>query len=108
MFVKAALETTVSAPLAETFAVTKQITDILKECQAIKPGMTRAELSKVFSTEGGFSTARHRTYVYRGCPYIKVDVDFTLSDSKQGPLDERPSDIINKISKPFLEWTIMD
>jgi hypothetical protein len=105
---KTALETTGSAPLAETFALTKQITDILKECQTIKPGMTRAELSKVFTTEGGFSTARHRTYVYRGCPYIKVDVDFTLSDSKQGPLDERPTDIINKISKPYLEWSIND
>ncbi|MGB8367969.1 MAG: hypothetical protein ACLPYZ_16075 [Limisphaerales bacterium] len=88
--------------------LTKQIADVLKECQTIKPGMTRAEFSKVLTTEGGFSTARHRTYVYRGCPYIKDDVDFTLSDAKQGPLDERPTDIINKISKPYLEWSISD
>ena len=63
--------------------LTKRISEILTECQEIKSGMTRAELLKVFTTEGGLSTATHRTFVYRGCPYIKVDVDFTLSDSKQ-------------------------
>lgn len=88
--------------------LTKQISDTLKECQKIKPGMTRAELSKVFTTEGGISTAKHRTFIYRGCPYIKVDVDFTLSDSKQGVLEERPTDTISKIFKPYLEWSIMD
>ena len=82
----------------------KQMANVLKECQTIKPGMTRAELSKVFTTEGGLSTAEHQTYVYRGCPYIKVDVDFTVSDPKQ----ERPTDTIAKISKPYLEWSIGD
>ena len=86
--------------------LTKQISNILTECQNIKSGMTRAELSKVFTTEGGLSTASHRTYVYRGCPYIKVDVDFTLLDPKQD--DEKPTDTISKISKPYLEWSILD
>ena len=80
--------------------LTKQISNILAECQKIKPGIARAELLKVFTTEGGISTAAHRTFVYRGCPYIKVDVDFTLSDSKQNAVDEQPADTINKISKP--------
>lgn len=88
--------------------LTKQITDVLKECQTIKPGMTRTELSRVFTTEGGLSTAKHRTYVYRGCPYIKVDVDFTLSDPKQGTLEARPTDTIAKISKPYLQWSVTD
>ena len=39
-------------------------------------GMTRADLLKVFTTEGGLSTGLNRTYVYRECQYIKVDVDF--------------------------------
>jgi hypothetical protein len=84
--------------------LTKQISAILTECQKIKSGMTRAELLTVFTTEGGLSTANHRTFVYRRCPYIKVDVDFTLSNPKQ----ERPSDIISKISKPYLDWSIID
>ena len=88
--------------------LTKQIPDILSECQKIKPGMTRADLLKVFTTEGGISTATHRTFVYRGCPYIKVDVEFTLSEQGQTVLEDRPTDTISKISKPYLEWSIND
>ncbi len=88
--------------------LTKQISEILTECQKIKPGMTRAELLKVFTTEGGLSTATQRTFVYRGYPYIKVDVDFTLSDPKQKAIEERPTDTISKISKPYLEWSTID
>ena len=88
--------------------LTKQITVVLKECQTIKPGMTRSQFLKVFTTEGGLWTAEHRTFVYRSCAYIKVDVDFRLSDPKQNVLEERPTDIIVKISKPYLEWSIID
>ena len=88
--------------------LTKQISDILLECQTIKPGMTRADLAKVFTTEGGLSTPTWNHFVHRRCPYIKVDVEFTLSDPKQLGLEERPTDIISKISKPYLEWSIID
>jgi hypothetical protein len=79
------------------------IKNVLNECQTIKPGMTRAELSEVFETESGLSTPKHRTYVYRDCPYVKVDVDFTPSSEKQGTLEEKASDIIASISKPYLD-----
>jgi hypothetical protein len=92
----------------EVSDLTKQISTILTECRKIRPGMTRAELLKVFTTEGGLSTARWRTFVYRGCPYIKVDVDFTPSDPKQKMVEERPTDTISKISKPYLDWSISD
>ena len=82
------------------------IENVLKESQTAKPGMTRAELSKVFSTEGGLSAVTHRTYVYRDCPYIKVDVDFTPSDPKQEA--EKPTDVVTRISKPYLDWSIAD
>jgi hypothetical protein len=88
--------------------LTKQISAVLTECRKIMPGMTRANVLKVFTTEGGLSTARHRTYVYRACPYIKVDVDFTPSDPKQNGTEEQPTDIITTISKPYLEWSIID
>ena len=39
----------------------KPISDILTECKKITAGATRAELLKVFTTEGGLSTATHRT-----------------------------------------------
>jgi hypothetical protein len=82
------------------------VAKVLKDCQTIKPGMTRAELSNVFSTEGGFSTLMHRTYVYHDCPYIKVDIDFTPSDPKQDV--EQPTDTVTKISKPYLGWSVGD
>ncbi len=85
-----------------------QISAVLTECQKIKPGMTRAELLTVFTTEGGISTAKHRTFVYRRCPYIKVDVDFTPSDPKQNVLEERPTDTIRNISNPYLDWGVID
>ena len=82
------------------------IANVLKQCESIRPGMTRAELSKVFSTAGGLSTVTHRTYVYRDCPYVKVDVDFAPSAPRQDA--EKPTDIAAKISKPFLDWSVAD
>lgn len=84
--------------------LTQQISDILKECESVKPGMTRAELLKVFTTEGGMSTQIWRTFVHSRCPYIKVDVEFAPTKSGQ----EQTTDIITKISKPYLAWTIID
>jgi hypothetical protein len=87
---------------------TEQISRALRECEKIKPGMTRAELEKVFTTQGGIWTATHRAYVYRGCRYIKVDVEFKLSVPEQDRLEARPTDTISKISKPYLEWGVID
>jgi hypothetical protein len=63
--------------------LTKYISDILTECKKITPGMTRADLLKVFTTEGGISTATHRTFVHRRCSIIKVDVEFALSQPRK-------------------------
>jgi len=84
-------------------------TDWIDECmrriQSIQPGATRAELLKVFTTEGGISNRLWRRYVYKECPYIKVDVEFRALDDDR---HEKTDDVITKISKPFLEWSIMD
>jgi hypothetical protein len=88
--------------------LTNQISATLTECQKIKPGMTRSQLMEVFDTEGGISTAKDRTFVYRRCQYVKIDVHFILSEPAQNVLDERPTDTIGKVSKPYLQWSIMD
>ena len=77
--------------------LTKKMEKVIREVEQIKVGMTRAELLKVFTTEGGISNAKHRTYAHRSCPYIKVDVDFALSEPKQNVIEERPMDTIIKI-----------
>jgi hypothetical protein len=68
----------------------------------IKPGMTRAELLKVFTTEAGLSTRTHRTYVYRECPYIKVDVEFASLQNPGDEFAESAEDTIVKLSHPYL------
>lgn len=80
----------------------------LREMQTIKVGMTRAELLKVFSEEGGLSNRLQRRYAYRDCPYIKVDVKFEAVGAPDDNLTEHPKDKITQISQPFLEWSIED
>jgi hypothetical protein len=84
----------------------------LKQMQTVKVGMTRADLLKVFTTEGGLSTRLWRTYVYKQCPYFKVDVEFRAvgTRDKRGRvgIDESDDDVITKISKPYLAWTVAD
>ena len=93
---------------------TEWIANSLREMQKIKVGMTRADVLKVFTTEGGLSTGLNRTYVYRECPYIKVDVEFEpvgrAARDVEGrmTLKEDGGDIIKKISKPYLEWSVVD
>jgi hypothetical protein len=82
--------------------------------QTITPGMTREVLYTVFETEGGFSTGLQRTFVSRDCPYFKVDVVFQAvgRPDRDGDgrvtLDEDGRDLILKISKPYLEFSIRD
>jgi len=86
----------------------------LRRMQTVRPGMTRGELLKVFTTEGGLSTGVRRTYVYRDCPYIKVDVEFRPvgrpERDREGriTLEEDPRDVITRISQPYLQWSILD
>jgi hypothetical protein len=93
---------------------TEWIAKSLKEMEQIKVGLTRADLLKVFTTEGGLSTGLNRRYVYRECPYIKVDVEFEpvgrpARDAEgRVTLIEADGDVIKKISQPYLEWSIMD
>jgi hypothetical protein len=84
------------------------IAQSLKEIERVKVGMTRADLLKVFNEEGGISTRTQRRYVYRECPYIKVDVEFEPVGELDNKSVQSPQDKIAKISKPFLEWSIID
>lgn len=93
---------------------TEWIAASLREMETIKVGMTRADLLKVFTTEGGLSTPLRRTFAYRDCPYIKVDVEFEPVGRPARDLEGRVTleedrrDIITKISRPYLDWSIMD
>lgn len=79
----------------------------LKEMETIKVGMTRADLLRVFREEGGLSTRTQRQYVYRECIYIKVAVEFEPVETT-AVLPENGKDKVVKISRPFIEWSVID
>jgi hypothetical protein len=86
----------------------------LLDMEAVKPGMTRGDLLKVFTTEGGLSNAVRRTYVFRDCLLFKVDVDFEIVGRPTRDGDgrvtrvESASDLIKAISKPYLARVVVD
>ncbi len=87
-------------------AKTDWLGEIIGEIGTVKPGMTRLDLMKVFTTEGGLSNRTHRRFVHRRSFYIKVDVAFKPVGNETDWLDERDSDVILSISKPFLKYGI--
>jgi hypothetical protein len=87
--------------------LSRQASEILKEWSTIKPGTTRLELLKLFTPEeGGISNSTQRRFIYKHCPYIKVDVEFILANPNQRV--ELPTDTVKAISKPYLEYAIAD
>jgi hypothetical protein len=84
------------------------VASVLRWTYDVKPGMSRRELLRVYTTEGGLSTRRQRTYVLKGCPGIKVDVEFVPVGNEQDSLTESPNDKILKLSKPYLDYSHMD
>jgi hypothetical protein len=80
---------------------TQWVSNVLLLITTIKPGMTRSDLLRVFTTEGGLSTRTHQTYVLRQCPIIKIDVEFSIAGNEV-------NDKITKISKPYLDASHID
>jgi Tfp pilus assembly protein PilV len=90
------------------------VAEALMRMQTIKPGMTRSDLLKVFTTEGGLSTRLQRTFVSRDCLYFKVDVKFEAVGRPNRDVDGRVTliedgrDVIVKISRPYLAFAVSD
>jgi hypothetical protein len=93
--------------------LTHSIDQVLKDIGSVQTGMTRAELLRVFTPEGGIATRDAQQFVYRRCPYIKVIVNFHKpgdadADWVNAPEEEWTGDLIQSISKPFLESSVTD
>jgi hypothetical protein len=64
----------------------------LTAIESIEVGKSHKELDSLFEPEGGIhARAEGYVYIYKQCPYIKVNVQFT-NDGK-----------ISRISRPYLE-----
>ncbi|MCA1617993.1 MAG: hypothetical protein LC795_01475 [Acidobacteria bacterium] len=93
---------------------TEWVEKILREMEQIKAGSTRAEFNKVFLREGGLSTGLQGTFAHRECPYVKVTVRFSAvgrpardADGRV-TLEESDADVVAEISRPYLDWAVVD
>jgi hypothetical protein len=87
---------------------TQWVGSVLTWTDDIKPGMTRNDLLRVFTVEGGISTRTRRTYVLKRCPYIHVDVEFSPAANWQDHPNQLFDDKILRISKPYLDHLHID
>jgi len=87
---------------------TKWIEKVLRQIGKIQAGMTRKDVMKLFTTEGGLSNRLQRTYVFAECPVIKVGVKFKAADDESNIFKEEPEDVIESISPPYLGWSVKD
>ena len=86
----------------------KWVLKSLEEMSRVKAGMTRADLLKVFRGEGGLSTRTRRTYVYKDCRFFKVDVKFEPVGDVYEFHRQSPDDKIVEISRPYLDYSVLD
>jgi hypothetical protein len=82
----------------------------LKNFEAITNGMTRAEVEKRLTMDGGLQGVSPVRFVDPGCPGFKINVEF---DSKQNPNDlnravRANDDKVIRVSKPYPEPPFVD
>jgi len=86
----------------------RRLVEVSRDCQKLKPGMTRAGLVRLQMFDEDWGPVRpadnkafkqHTTFEYRNCSLIKVDVDFEATDTKEA----QPTDIISKVSMPYID-----
>ena len=90
-------------------AFDKAISAAIVEIQTIQPGQTRKDLLKLFDYEGGLQSREANHFTYRKCLLIKVDVKFkAVGPATKIEFEGSPNDVITSISKPYLEFGIID
>ena len=83
----------------------KWLSDRIIEAHSIQPGMSRAQLLKVFDVEGGLQSIPATRYVLKSCPMIKIDVTFKPGVAGRSISVTEP---IATVSKVYLDHVIAD
>jgi hypothetical protein len=84
------------------------LNDRYAEATSIQPGMSRADLLRVFEEDGGLQRIPATRYLLRSCHMIKIEVNF---DTEYGQAYKEKPDAdlkITKVSKPYLQYPIGD
>jgi hypothetical protein len=94
----------VTSPTATACSLIEQA---LADYQHIKPGIKRKDVERYFKFDGGLQFPDTGHYVFRSCGYIKVDVEFEAAASRGDALFS-PDDIVKRVSKLYLEYSVKD
>jgi hypothetical protein len=84
-----------------------EIKEVLDDFGRIRNGMTRRDLDKLFTEDGGIEIRQKTRYLSRRCNYIKVEVRFKPVQAINSP-EFSPTDIIIEVSKPYLQAGTVD
>ena len=79
-----------------------------REAISIKPGMSRADLLKLFDEDGGLQSIPAGRYVLKSCQLIQIEVKFNAQYGVDyQPMPDKDLKITN-VSKPYLERMAID
>ena len=78
----------------------------LKDSQQIRAGVARREIERYFERDGGAQFPSSTRYVYAGCRYLHIDVEFETK-SVAGQLFS-PDDLVVKTSRLYVDYPMKD
>ncbi len=77
--------------------------------EQIKAGQTRADIEKAFELDGGISSPQRATYTFKGCRYLKLDVEFRVTHpDRKIEREFDPQDIITSVSRLYVYYPTAD
>jgi hypothetical protein len=89
-----------------------QAENLIKEAISIagnlKEGSIRSEVERDFVLDGGIQSRGASRYMFKKCRFIKIDVTFSKDENSGTWIDGSPNDKVISVSKPYLEYPVMD
>jgi hypothetical protein len=80
--------------------------EALTQLQNVRVGMHRLDIERSFTQDGGMAFRDRTVYVFKKCPYIKVEVVFASDPAVEGRFS--PNDEVVSISKLFIDYPAKD
>jgi hypothetical protein len=72
----------------------------------ITSATTRSDVEAHFELDGGLQFREKAVYVYRKCPYLKIDVEFKADPAVEKAL--APNDTVISVSRMYVDFPARD
>jgi hypothetical protein len=77
--------------------------DAYEQASKLKPGMTRADIERAWTHDGGLDAIGHSRYIFSRCEYIQIGVEFRSVGDRQSS-----ADVIKSVSGPYIAPPALD